>query len=147
MWGNKEATDKMMQNAAEISQAGFIEEMQEGYKSLLGSAGVNVSGGQKQRISIARGILKNSPILILDDATSALDSVTEAKVLDKLNSKMKSQTIITITQRCGTAMSADKILVMDNGVNVGYGTHNQLIKECQVYKDIYSSQIESSKEA
>ena len=147
MWGNKEATDKMMQNAAEISQAGFIEEMQEGYKSLLGSAGVNVSGGQKQRISIARGILKNSPILILDDATSALDAVTEAKVLDKLNSKMKSQTIITITQRCGTAMSADKILVMDNGVSVGYGTHNQLIKECEVYKDIYSSQIESSKEA
>lgn len=147
MWGNKEATDKMMYKAAEISQAGFIEEMQEGYKSLLGSAGVNVSGGQKQRISIARGIIKNSPILILDDATSALDAVTEAKVLDKLNSKMKSQTIITITQRCGTAMSADKILVMDNGVSVGYGTHNQLIKECEVYKDIYSSQIESSKEA
>lgn len=147
MWGNKEATDKMMYKAVEIAQAGFIEEMQEGYKSLLGSAGVNVSGGQKQRISIARGILKNSPILILDDATSALDAVTEAKVLDKLNSKMKSQTIITITQRCGTAMSADKILVMDNGVSVGYGTHNQLIKECEVYKDIYSSQIESSKEA
>lgn len=146
-WGNKEATDKMMYKAAEIAQAGFIEEMQEGYKSLLGSDGVNVSGGQKQRISIARGILKNSPILILDDATSALDAVTEAKVLDRLNSKMKSQTIITITQRCGTAMSADKILVMDNGVSVGYGTHNQLIKECEVYKDIYSSQIESSKEA
>lgn len=146
-WGNKEATDKMMYKAVEIAQAGFIEEMQEGYKSLLGSAGVNVSGGQKQRISIARGIFKNSPILILDDATSALDAVTEAKVLDKLNSKMKNQTIITITQRCGTAMSADKILVMDNGVSVGYGTHNQLIKECEVYKDIYSSQIESSKEA
>lgn len=146
-WGNKEATDKMMNQAADMSQAGFIEEMQKGYQSLLGSGGVNVSGGQKQRISIARGILKNSPILILDDATSALDAVTEARVLDKLNSKIKSQTIITITQRCGTAMSADKILVMDNGVNAGYGTHNQLIKECEVYKDIYRSQIESNKEA
>ena len=117
-----------------------------GYESHLGSGGVNVSGGQKQRISIARGILKDSSILILDDATSALDAVTEAKVRENLNSKTGNQTIITITQRCGTAMFADRILVMDNGVKVGYGTHDELMKDCEVYRDIYKTQIESSKE-
>lgn len=146
-WGNSNATDDMVQQAANKAQADFIERMQNGYESLLGSAAVNVSGGQKQRISIARGIIKNSSILILDDATSALDAVTEAKVRENLNSKASNQTLITITQRCGTAMFADRILVMDNGVKAGYGTHDQLMKECEVYRDIYRTQIESSKEA
>lgn len=144
-WGNNDASNQMLHAAAEKAQADFIEKMEEGYESLLGSAGVNISGGQKQRISIARGILKNSSILILDDATSALDAVTEAKVRESLDSRMGNQTIITITQRCGTAMFADKILVMDNGVKVGYGTHNQLMEECEVYRDIYKTQIESSR--
>jgi ATP-binding cassette subfamily B protein len=144
-WGNKEATDEMLHQAAQKAQASFIEKMQSGYESHLGSGGVNVSGGQKQRISIARGILKDSSILILDDATNALDAVTEAKVQENLNSKTRNQTIITITQRCGTAMFADRILVMDKGVKVGYGTHNQLMKDCEVYRDIYKTQIESSK--
>lgn len=116
--------------------------MQDRYESFLGSAGVNISGGQKQRISIARAILKNSSILILDDATSALDAVTEAKVRENLNSKTGDKSIITITQRCGTAMFADKILVMDNGVRVGYGIHDELMKNCEIYKDIYRTQIE-----
>lgn len=146
-WGNKEATSEMVYEAAAKAQADFAEQMKDGYESFLGSAGVNISGGQKQRISIARGILKNSPVLILDDATSALDAVTEAKVRESINSKITKQTIITITQRCGTAMSADKILVMDNGVKVGYGTHNELMKNCEIYQDIYKTQIESSKEA
>lgn len=145
-WGNKEATDEILHQAAQKAQAGFIENMQSGYESHLGSSGVNVSGGQKQRISIARGILKDSSIFILDDATNALDAVTEAKVRENLNSKTGNQTIITITQRCGTAMFADRILVMDNGVKVGFGTHNQLMKDCEVYRDIYKTQIESSKE-
>lgn len=145
-WGNNEATNEMIHEAADKAQAGFIEKMQDRYESFLGSAGVNISGGQKQRISIARGILKNSSILILDDATSALDAVTEAKVRENLNSKTRNQTIITITQRCGTAMFADKILVMDNGVRVGYGIHDELMKNCEIYKDIYRTQIESSKE-
>lgn len=144
-WGNKEATGEMLQLAAEKAQAGFIKDMQQGFQSLLGSAAVNVSGGQKQRISIARGILKDSSILILDDATSALDAVTEAKVRENLNSKTRNQTVITITQRCGTAMFADRILVMDNGEKVGYGSHEELMESCQVYKDIYKTQIESSK--
>lgn len=146
-WGNKEATDEMLYQAANKAQAGFAEKMKDGYESLLGSAGVNVSGGQKQRISIARGILKNSSILILDDATSALDAVTEAKVRENIKSKTRKQTIITITQRCGTAMVADKILVIDNGIKVGYGTHDELMLTCEIYQDIYKTQIESSKEA
>ena len=146
-WGNNEATDEMLHQAADKAQAGFALKMKDKYESLLGSAGVNVSGGQKQRISIARGILKNSSVLILDDATSALDAVTEAKVRENLNSKTRNQTIITITQRCGTAMFADRILVMDNGVKVGYGTHNELMQNCEIYQDIYKTQIESSKEA
>jgi ATP-binding cassette subfamily B protein len=145
-WGDKHATDEMLHAAAAKAQADFIEKMPEGFRSILGGAGVNVSGGQKQRISIARGILKNSPVLILDDATSALDAVTEAKVRESLNSKTGNQTIITITQRCGTAMFADRILVMDNGVKVGYGTHDQLMEDCEVYRDIYKTQIESSRE-
>jgi len=146
-WGNNDATNEMLHQAANKAQSGFILKMQDGYESLLGSAGVNVSGGQKQRISIARGILKNSSILILDDATSALDAVTEAKVRENLKSETRNQTIITITQRCGTAMFADKILVIDNGAKVGYGTHDELMKNCEIYQDIYKTQIESSKEA
>jgi len=146
-WGKNEATNEMLHQAANKAQAGFVDNIKDGYESLLGSAGVNISGGQKQRISIARGILKDSFVLILDDATSALDAVTEAKVRENLNSKTRNQTIITITQRCGTAMFADEILVMDNGVKVGYGTHDELMQNCEIYQDVYKTQIESSKEA
>lgn len=146
-WGDKNASIDMLRQAAEKSQAEFIMQMQDGFDSLLGSGGVNLSGGQKQRISIGRGILKKSPILILDDATSALDAVTEAKVRENLKSQGNNQTVITITQRCGTAMSADNILVMENGRKVGFGSHNELMKSCEVYKDIYRTQIESSREA
>ncbi|GFZ33594.1 ABC transporter [Clostridium zeae] len=145
-WGNKEASDELIYESVDKAQANFIENMQNGYESILGSAGVNISGGQKQRLSIARGILKNSSVIILDDATSALDAVTEAKVRENLNPKITKKTVITITQRCGTAMFADKILVMDNGVKVGYGTHVELMQTCEIYQDIYKTQIESSKE-
>lgn len=145
-WGNREASSEMIHEAAGNAHADFIQKMNSGYESLLGSGGVNISGGQKQRISIARGILKNSSVLILDDATSALDAVTEAKVRENLNSKIRSEIIITITQRCGTAMFADKILVMDNGSRVGYGTHEELMQNCEIYREIYKTQIESRKE-
>ncbi|NRZ27862.1 ATP-binding cassette subfamily B protein [Clostridium beijerinckii] len=145
-WGKREASNVMVHEASEKAQAGFVNNMKDGYESMLGSAGVNLSGGQKQRISIARGILRDSSVIILDDATSALDSVTEAKVRENLGSKTSNQTVITITQRCGTAMFADRILVMDNGSKVGYGTHDELMQSCEVYRDIYKTQIESSKE-
>lgn len=145
-WGDKRASDDMVYQVAARAEADFAVQMPEGFESHLGSGGVNVSGGQKQRISIARGLLKKASIMILDDATSALDAVTEAKVRENLNSKSRNQTLITITQRCGTAMLADQILVMDNGVKVGYGTHTQLMQTCEIYRDIYKTQIESSKE-
>lgn len=145
-WGDKNAEMDKLKQAAEKAQADFIMRMPEGYDSILGGAGVNLSGGQKQRISIARGMLKKAPILILDDAMSALDAVTEAKVRENLKNN-DDKTVITITQRCGTAMSADKIMVMDNGSKVGFGTHEELMETCEVYRDIYHTQIESSKEA
>ena len=89
-------------------------------------------------------MLKNAPILILDDATSALDAITEAKVREKLRTEDNpDQTVIIITQRCGTAMSADHILVMENGRKAGFGTHEELIRDCRVYQDIYRTQIEN----
>ncbi|QHQ61632.1 ATP-binding cassette domain-containing protein [Anaerocolumna sedimenticola] len=145
-WGDSDADEDMLHMAADKAQAGFIRQMPEEFDSVLGSSGVNISGGQKQRISIARGLLKKSSILILDDATSALDAVTEAKVRENIDAQARKQTIITITQRCGTAMSSDKILVMDNGVKVGFGTHKELMENCEIYQDIYRTQIESSKE-
>lgn len=146
-WGNEHADMDQLQKAAEKAQADFIMQMSDGYDSILGSGGVNLSGGQKQRISIARGVLKNAPILILDDATSALDAVTEARVRESLKNKEHHQTVITITQRCGTAMFADKILVMENGRKVGFGTHEELMVSCEVYQDIYQTQIESGRGA
>ena len=105
-----------------------------------------MSGGQKQRVSIARGMLKKAPVLILDDATSALDAVTEAKVREGFKDSGQDQTLILITQRCGTAMSADHILVMENGSRVGFGSHEELMRSCEVYRDIYHTQIESGRE-
>lgn len=144
-WGNKEASNEMIGQAISVAQADFVQQMQGGYESILGKSGVNVSGGQKQRISIARGVLKNASVLILDDATSALDAVTEAKVRENLKARGENQTVITITQRCGTAMFADKILVMDNGAKAGYGSHDQLMKSCVLYQDLYKTQIEGSR--
>ena len=146
-WGKKDASLEEIKLVTEKAQADFITKMNNGYSSILGSGGVNLSGGQKQRISIARAMIKKSPILILDDATSALDAVTEAKVRDNLRESQYCQTLITITQRCGTAMLADKILVMENGKKVGFGSHEELMKSCEVYQDIYHTQIESGKEA
>lgn len=146
-WGDKHASVDQLRQAAEKAQADFILQMQDGYDSLLGGAGVNLSGGQKQRISIARAMLKKASVLILDDATSALDAVTEAKVRGSLRNNDHNQTVIIITQRCGTAMFADQILVMENGRKVGLGSHEELMRDCEVYQDIYHTQIESSREA
>jgi ATP-binding cassette subfamily B protein len=145
-WGDTDADNESVQDAAKKAQADFIYDMKHGFESILESGAVNVSGGQKQRISIARGIIKHAPILILDDATSALDAVTEAKVRAALMNPALNHTVITITQRCTTAMFADHILVLENGQVSGFGTHAELMKNCAAYGEIYHSQVDSKTE-
>ena len=142
-WGNPKAEKDQVEAAIKVSGADFIYEMENGIDTYLGSGGVNISGGQKQRISIARGLIKNSPILVLDDATSALDTLTETKVRDNLLSEDNKSTVILITQRCSTAMFADNILVLSDGERVGFGTHDELLEECSIYREIFDSQIGS----
>ena len=142
-WGNPKAEKAQVEAAIRTSGADFIYEMENGIDTYLGSGGVNISGGQKQRISIARGLIKNSPILVLDDATSALDTLTETKVRDNLLSEDNKSTVILITQRCSTAMFADNILVLSDGERVGFGTHDELLEECSIYREIFDSQIGS----
>lgn len=142
-WGNPKAEKAQVEAAIRTSGADFIYEMENDIDTYLGSGGVNISGGQKQRISIARGLIKNSPILVLDDATSALDTLTETKVRDNLLSEDNKSTVILITQRCSTAMFADNILVLSDGERVGFGTHDELLEECSIYREIFDSQIGS----
>jgi len=144
LWGDPEASDAAVRDAANRAQAGFIDDMPDGFASTLGSAAVNISGGQKQRISIARGFIRDAPILVLDDATSALDAITEAKIRGELLGANAHQTVILVTQRCTTAMFADKILVLENGASIGYGTHEELLKTCTTYQEIYRSQVDSN---
>ncbi len=141
-WGRENPEEDQIIRAAKIAQASeFIENMPDKYDSRLGQSGVNLSGGQRQRLSIARALAKDAPILILDDCTSALDAITEARVRKALKSLDKGKSVIMITQRVGTAISADKILVLDNGVNVGFGKHPDLLESCSTYREIYNSQI------
>ena len=141
-WGRNDASDDDVQLISRQAQAsGFIEDMQQGYESLLGRGGVNVSGGQKQRISIARALIKNASLILIDDATSALDSITEAKVRTELGAYPGTKLIIT--QRCSAAMHADKILVLEEGRCVGFGSHSELMNTCQTYTEIWQSQIDS----
>jgi len=139
-WGKPQASDKEIEKVLKVAQADFIYQMPDGLDSYLSSGSVNISGGQKQRISLARALLKDSPILILDDVTSALDAITEAKVRKALL-KIENQTLIMITQKCSTAMFADKILVLENGRVQGFGSHRDLLRDCEIYQAIYQSQI------
>lgn len=141
-WGNESATMEEVVKVCKIAQChDFILSFNHGYNTLLGQGGVNLSGGQKQRISIARALIKNPSILILDDSTSAVDMLTEKKIKEGLKKSLKDITTILIAQRITSVMDADKILVLDNGKTVGLGSHDFLMKNCQVYKDIYRSQI------
>ncbi len=141
-WGSENIEPEQVVKAAEDAQAhDFIKSMPGNYQSFLGQNGVNLSGGQKQRLSIARALAKDAALMILDDCTSALDAITEARVRKAMNGLDKRKSVIMITQRIGTAKSADKILVLDNGAMVGFGEHRELLNSCQTYRDIYNSQI------
>ena len=140
-FGGEDITDAQVQKAAAIAQAtDFIEAKPEGYQSPIAQGGSNVSGGQKQRLCIARALLKKPKILILDDSTSAVDTATEAKIRESFSTTLKDTTKIIIAQRIGSVESADKIIVLDDGEIAGMGTHDELLKDCTVYQEIYYSQ-------
>ncbi|RNB79195.1 ABC transporter ATP-binding protein [Brevibacillus fluminis] len=141
-WGKEDATEAEIRQAAEIAEAHpFIASSSEGYQTRIGQGGVNFSGGQKQRLSIARALVRKPDILILDDCTSALDATTEVRIKSALKTYAKGLTCIMIAQRITSVIDADKIIVLDQGQVVGMGTHEELLKACTVYKEIYRSQI------
>lgn len=140
-WGDETATDEQVYEMAQYAQAdGFVKSFTEGYATELGQGGVNVSGGQKQRLCIARALLKKPKILILDDSTSAVDTATEAEIRKSFSTSLKDTTKLIIAQRISSVEDADRILVMDEGEIVGQGTHDELLKNCEEYQEIYYSQ-------
>ena len=140
-WGKEDATDDEIVEVCKIADAdSFISGFNKGYDSIIGQGGSNLSGGQKQRIAIARALIKRPEILILDDSTSALDTDTEYRIRKSLKEYSKDMTTILIAQKVSSVINADKIIVLDHGNIVGEGTHDELMSNCEVYKDIYKSQ-------
>ena len=141
-WGDFEASDEAVKKAADIAQASeFVLTMPDGFDSVIAEKGASLSGGQKQRLSVSRAVLKQPEILIFDDSTSALDLGTEAKLRQGLRESLKGTTVITIAQRIASVKDCDRIAVLDHGRLVGCDSHDNLMKTCDVYKDIYSSQL------
>lgn len=146
-WGNEEASMDEIRQIADAAQAdGFVTAFPDGYDTDMGQGGVNVSGGQKQRLCIARALLKKPKILILDDSTSAVDTATEAKIRECFRTTLKDTTKFIIAQRIGSVEEADQILVLDEGRIIGVGTHDELLKSCEAYQEIYYSQRDREKE-
>ena len=146
-WGKPDATDEEVRNAAEIAQAAeFIEGFTDGYKDVIAEKGASLSGGQKQRLSIARAIVKKPEILIFDDSMSALDLTTDAKLQKALRENLGDTTVIMIAQRVASVMGADKIAVIEDGRLAAFDNHENLMKSCDVYQDIYSSQMREGDE-
>ncbi len=140
-WGDEGATQEEIRRFADAAQAdGFVTSFAHGYDTDMGQGGVNVSGGQKQRLCIARALLKQPKILILDDSTSAVDTATEAKIRDCFRTTLEHTTKILIAKRIGSVEEADKILVLDEGRIVGMGSHDELLASCKAYQEIYYSQ-------
>lgn len=143
LWGNKNATNSDINTALEIAQAtDVIASKKNGLDEMLEQGGKNLSGGQKQRLTIARALIKQPEILILDDSASALDYATDAKLRQAIKGLKNTTTVFIVSQRTSSIMSADKIVVLDDGKIVGIGTHSQLLENCDIYKEIYSSQTD-----
>ena len=142
-WGRADATDAEIEEACRMACADeFIEKMPDGYDTYIEQGGTNVSGGQKQRLCIARALLRRPKVLILDDSTSAVDTATDAKIRAALKTALPDATKLIIAQRITSVMDADRIIVLDDGHVVGLGTHEQLMKNCDIYREVYESQQE-----
>ncbi|MBQ9607227.1 MAG: ABC transporter ATP-binding protein [Lachnospiraceae bacterium] len=140
-WGNEEATEEECMEACRMAQADeFIVKMPDGYNSRIEQGGSNVSGGQKQRLCIARALVKKPKIIIFDDSTSAVDTATDAKIRKAMNEQIPDTTIFIIAQRISSVQNADKIIVMDDGRISVVGTHEELLKKSEIYRDVYESQ-------
>jgi ATP-binding cassette subfamily B multidrug efflux pump len=140
-WGNENATDEELIRACQLAQAdGFIREFHNGYDTYIEQGGTNVSGGQRQRLCIARALLKNPKVLILDDSTSAVDTRTDERIRHALKEQIPDVTKIIIAQRVASVKDADRIIVLDDGRLIGMGTHQQLLKTCDIYREVYESQ-------
>lgn len=145
-WGNPEASEEELWKAIQFAQAmDVIAEKEDGLHHMVEQGGRNLSGGQKQRLTIARALVKNPDILILDDSASALDFVTDAKLRSALQTIAENRTIFIVSQRTSSIQHADLILVLEDGETVGIGTHGELLESCAVYKEIYDSQFHSEK--
>ena len=145
MFGNPEGGEEEMVGAAEIAQATeFIDQKPEGYKSPIAQGGSNVSGGQKQRLSIARAIAKHPEVFIFDDSFSALDFKTDVTLRKALKKRTKNSTVLIVAQRISTILNAEQIIVLDDGKIAGMGTHQELLKTCEVYQQIAASQLSES---
>ena len=142
-WGAPGADDQTLLEATKDSQAyEFISRFPEGLDTSIDQGGVNVSGGQKQRLCIARAMLKNPSILILDDSTSAVDSATEGKIRETFYDKYKDTTVLLVAQRISSVQYADQIIVLEDVTVNDMGTHDELMARCRVYQEIYASQQE-----
>jgi ATP-binding cassette subfamily B protein len=141
-YGKEDATDDEIRHAAEVAQASdFIERMQDGFDAVIAQGGTNVSGGQKQRLSIARALVRRPEIYLFDDSFSALDFKTDARLRAALKKETRESTVFIVSQRVSTVMDADQIIVLEDGRIAGIGTHRELMKTCEVYRDIVSSQL------
>ncbi|MEW8995688.1 ABC transporter ATP-binding protein [Clostridium sp.] len=140
-WGKQEATDEDVIEALQVAQAyDFVSSMKDGINSVIYEGGKNLSGGQRQRLTIARALIKKPNLIILDDSLSALDYQTDKKLRNSLKENLKDSTVIIISQRISSIISADKILVLDDGRCLGIGNHEELLSSCETYKEIYESQ-------
>ena len=146
-WGNKNATDEEIKHACHLACAdGFIEAMPKQYDTYIEQGGNNVSGGQKQRLCIARALLKNPKVLILDDSTSAVDTKTDAAIQRAFAEYIPDTTKIIIAQRVSSVQNADKIVVLNDGKIDAVGTHEELLKNCNIYREVYWSQVKGDGE-
>ena len=140
-WGNANATQQEIEAACLSAQAhDFITSFPDGYNTELGQGGVNVSGGQKQRLCIARALIKKPHIVIMDDSTSAVDTATDARLRDAIHKELKNTTSIIIAQRITSIADCDMIIVMDDGKIADVGSHDELMRSSEIYREVYESQ-------